>query len=65
MIEGIFEDDISQFTCKDDSCMQKQDMSFNVPDYLWGEIEQQVFRDLGGMFQIPPDTDNDKQSLTR
>jgi hypothetical protein len=65
MIEGIFEDDISQFTCKDDSCVQRQDQSFNVPDYLWGEIEQQVFRDLGGMLQIPPDTDNDKQSLTR
>ena len=64
-VEGIFEDDISMFTCKDDSCMERQDQSFNVPDYLWGEIEQNVFKDLAGMLQIPPDTDNDKQSLTR
>ena len=65
MIEGIFEDDISGFTCKDDSCMQRQDQAFNVPDYLWGEIEQNVFKDLAGMIQVPSDTDNDKQSITR
>ena len=65
-IEGIFEDDISEFTCdKKDSCMQRQDQAFNVPDYLWGEIEQNVFKDLAGMIQIPADTDNDKQSITR
>lgn len=64
-IEGIFEDDISQFTCDVDSCLEKQDLSFNVPDYLWGEIEQHVFKDLAGMLQIPPDTDNDKISITR
>ena len=35
-IEGIFEDDISAFTCATDSCITKQDQSFNVPDYLLG-----------------------------
>lgn len=64
-VEGIFEDDISMFTCKDDSCMERQDQSFNVPDYLWGEIEQNVFKDLAGMIQVPADTSNDKQSITR
>jgi hypothetical protein len=64
-IEGLFEDDISKWTCEQDSCIQRQDMSFNVPDYLWGEIEAQVFKDLASALQIPPDNDNDKQSLTR
>jgi hypothetical protein len=64
-IEGLFEDDISKWTCEQDSCVQRQDMSFNVPDYLWGEIEAQVFKDLSTALQIPPDSDNDKQSITR
>lgn len=64
-IEGIFEDDISDFKCDSKPCTEKQDLSFNVPDYLWGEIEAQVFKDLGVMVQIPPDTDNDKISITR
>jgi hypothetical protein len=64
-IEGIFEDDVSFWTCEKDSCIQRQDQSFNVPDYLLGEIESQVFKDLAGAIQIPPDNDNDKISLTR
>jgi hypothetical protein len=65
MIEGLFEDDISVFTCKKDDCLEHQDLAFSVPDYLWAEIEAQVFKDLGTMLQIPPDTDNDKISVTR
>jgi hypothetical protein len=64
-IEGIFEDDISAFTCADDSCITKQEQSFNVPDYLLGELEGQVVKDLIGLYQIPADPSNDKQSLTR
>ena len=64
-IEGIFEDDISEFTCAADSCMMKQDQSFNVPDYLQAELESQVFRDLSGLYQIPQDLANDKQNITR
>lgn len=64
-IEGIFEDDISIYTCADDSCIIKQDQSFNVPDYLLGELEGQVAKDLIGIYQIPADPSNDKESLTR
>lgn len=64
-IEGIFEDDISRWTCEEDNCKLRQDDSFNVPDYLLGEIEAQVLQDFGGMYQIPVDGANDKQSLTR
>lgn len=64
-IEGIFEDDISQWTCEEDNCTVRQDQSFNVPDYLLGELEAQVFKDLIGVYQIPMDGPNDKQSLSR
>jgi len=64
-IEGIFEDDISIFTCEEDNCKARQDQSFNVPDYLLAEIEAQVFKDLMGMYQIPADPPNDKQNIAR
>jgi hypothetical protein len=64
-IEGIFEDDISKWTCEEDNCKLRQDDSFNVPDYLLGEIESQVLKDFAGLFQLPVDGPNDKQSLTR
>ena len=64
-IEGIFEDDISKWTCEEDSCIQKQDQSFNVPDYLLAELESQVFKDLIGIYQIPADPAIDKQNIAR
>jgi len=64
-IEGIFEDDISDFTCEADSCIVRSDQAFNVPDYLYGELEAQVFKDLAGMVQLPTDMPNDKQNALR
>jgi hypothetical protein len=64
-IEGIFEDDISAYTCEEDSCIVRQDQSFNVPDYLLGELEGQVMKDMMGTFQIPADIANDKQNIAR
>jgi hypothetical protein len=64
-IEGIFEDDISAYTCEEDKCMVKQEQSFNVPDYLLGELESQVMKDMMGLFQIPADPTADKQNIAR
>lgn len=66
-IEGIFEDDVSEFTCADNKelCIIKQDRSFNIPDYLLGELESQVLKDFYGELQIPADLANDKQNLAR
>jgi hypothetical protein len=64
-IEGIFEDDISAWTCAEDECIVRQDQTFNVPDYLLAELESQVIRDLMGMYQIPIDQANDKQNVAR
>ena len=64
-IEGIFEDDVSGFTCAEDSCIVRSSQTFNVPDYLLGELESKVFQDLAGMMQLPPDFPNDKQNIAR
>lgn len=64
-IEGIFEDDISTWSCSTDSCIIRSDQALNVPDYLFGEMESQVFKDLTGMLQVPVDPINDKQNAAR
>jgi len=64
-IEGIFEDDVSKWTCEEDNCITRQDQPLNVPDYLLGELESQAFKDLMGVYQTPSDPPNDKQNLLR
>lgn len=64
-IEGIFEDDICNFTCESDCCIPRQDQLFNIPDYLHGEMEAAVMKDLITMFQLPSDAIGDKQSHAR
>jgi hypothetical protein len=64
-IEGIFEDDISQWTCEEDSCKPRQDQLFSIPDYLLAELEGMVLKDFMVLYQIPMDQAKDKQSLTR
>lgn len=64
-IEGIFQDDVQAFTCKDDDCMIRSDQPFNVPDYLFGELEAAVLKDMGAMAQFPADLPNDKQNALR
>lgn len=64
-VEGIFEDDISKWTCAEDNCTLKQDQNFNVPDYLLGELEAEVGKDIMGIYQIPLDMASDKQHISR
>lgn len=70
-IEGIFEDDISNYKCIDCvqnneyRCITKQNQSFNVPDYLFGEIEAAVLKDFTMLLQIPSDPLQDTKSTTR
>lgn len=64
-VEGIFEDDVSMFTCAEDSCIVRSQNSFNIPDYLHGEMEAAALKDLVMMFQLPSDIANDKQNNAR
>ena len=65
-IEGVFEDDISQWSCdKDKECLIRQYQNFNVPDYLFAEIEASALKDLLILTQIPADPSNDNQHILR
>jgi len=65
-IEGIFEDDVTKYNCDpSDDCFPRQLQSFNVPDYLHGEIESNVMKDFGLTVQLPTDTTSDKQHILR
>jgi hypothetical protein len=61
-LEGVFEGDISNYNCDPaDDCQYIQDKNFNVPEYMFPEIEQNVMRDLGIMLQIPQDAQHDNR----
>jgi hypothetical protein len=67
-IEGIFEDDISAYTCLecgDDGCMPRQTQYCNIPEYLLGELETHVLQEMGQMMQFPVDPTHDKQNPSR
>lgn len=68
-IEGVFEDDIAAYKCSDCknnyNCVVRQDQTFSVPDYLFGEIETNVLKDLSVMVQFPTDDVHDNKNITR
>ena len=68
-IEGVFEDDIAAYKCSDCknnfNCLARQDQNFNVPDYLFGEIETNVLKDLSVMVQFPTDDIHDNKNISR
>lgn len=68
-IEGVFEDDIAAYKCSDCknnfNCLARQDQNFNVPDYLFGEIETNVLKDLSVMVQFPTDDTHDNKNISR
>lgn len=65
-IEGVFEQDISKFNCNcEGTCIQAQNRSFNVPDFLDADIDKMVLQDLGIMVRLPDDEIDDKRNLNR
>jgi hypothetical protein len=67
-IEGIFEDDIETFICSSDKdkCSPRQNQQFQIPDYLFAQIESSVIKELTLTAQLPPDmAADDKQNILR
>lgn len=66
-IEAIWDDDIQYLKCTDpqDECRLVQEMPTHVPDYLFGEIEQQVLKDFAFMLQVPVENSDDGQNIIR
>lgn len=67
MLEGIFQDDISIFTCTSEgTCNVRQNEILPIPDDLFAEVEKQVLQDLAIEIQVPVDTNiSDKQNILR
>lgn len=62
-IEGIFEEDISEFKCCDeDRCKRRQDQDLNVPDFVLHDAIQGIMQDFGIELKVPRDIPNDNQS---
>jgi hypothetical protein len=66
LVEGIFEEDVTKWNCdpKDD-CDPRQVQPFNVPDFLFAEIEQNVLKDIMTTASYPSDGEHNKQNIAR
>jgi hypothetical protein len=66
-VEGIFEQDLTGFTCTEDpGCIKRQEQQLIVPEYLFTEIEAQVLNDLKFTMSVPNDVAvDDKQNILR
>ena len=62
-IEAIFENDIEN--CKTNDCLLIQDQAFNIPEYIFSEVEQLVIKDLTMTLSIPADSVDDSQNTIR
>lgn len=66
LIEGVFEDDISKWTCEEeDNCVPRYLQQLNIPDFLYAEIEQQVLNVLFNTIKIPSEDADNKQNINR
>jgi len=64
-IEGVWEDDISNFGAEGVSCTQKQEQLTSIPEDLFAEIEQQVLAEILPQTRIPADDADNKQNIFR
>jgi hypothetical protein len=64
-VEGLWDENISMYTCDGKTCTPRQDDPTHFPEYLFAEIEQNVLKELTLMLQIPTDGADDKISPLR
>jgi len=65
-LEGLFEDDISKFTCEEeDNCIPRYKQQFNIPEFLFAEIEAQVLAGIFNTIKVPAEDADNKQNINR
>jgi hypothetical protein len=65
-VEGVFEDPITGFTCDTtEDCTFRNDDQLAFPDYLFGEIEQYVLKELTMSINVPSNGSDDSQNSLR
>lgn len=62
-MEAIFENNTE--TCDSEECQLQQDKPLNIPEYLFSEVEQFVFKELTMTMQVPTDGPDDGQNILR
>jgi len=64
-IEGLFEEDVTDFGCDTGTCKSKRDGIYTVPSGLHEEIERFVLQELGISVQLPQDQQHDNKHLLK
>jgi len=64
-IEGVFDGDISEWTCDKDECIPRYQQKINIPEALFAEIEQQVLAVMTNTLRIPAEDSDNKINLHR
>ena len=65
-LEGVFEEDISKWTCDtEDDCKPRYLQNLYIPEFLFAEIETQIFQTLINTMKIPAEDSDNKQNINR
>ena len=65
-LEGVFEEDISKWTCDtDDDCVPRYLQNLYIPEFLFSEIEGQIFNTAINTIKIPTEDGDNKQNVNR
>lgn len=63
-VEAVFNDDISLWKCED-PCIPRTEQDFNIPKFLFSEIENQVLQALGNSIKIPSEDAHNNKNINR
>jgi len=65
-LEGVFEEDISKWTCDtEDDCIPRYLQNLYIPEFLFSEIESQIFNTAINTIKIPGEDSDNKQNPNR
>jgi|TARA_A200000159_G_C7270553_1_gene317049 hypothetical protein len=65
-LEGVFEEDISKWTCDtDDDCVPRYLQNLYIPEFLFSEIEGQIFNTAINTIKIPTEDGDNKLNANR
>lgn len=65
-LEGVFEEDISKWTCDtDDDCVPRYLQNLYIPEFLFSEIEGQIFNTAINTIKIPTEDGDNKLNPNR
>jgi hypothetical protein len=64
-VEAMWVNDISEFLCSENCCVDRLSEKTNIPDDIIPEVENMVVQKLMGMAQVPQDNNIDNKNILR